>query len=155
ARGRRPCAARARLGARAGALGTRLRDRGGACRARVGEDIRERSPRLGGCAGEHPLTARRREARLRARGDRRARRHWPGDRLGASAVIETERLLLRRPRTEDAPGLLEAFADPEAMRFIGDGSTTDLAGAEQAVSRWLERWDAWQIGMCVIERRED
>jgi RimJ/RimL family protein N-acetyltransferase len=75
--------------------------------------------------------------------------------MGASGVIETERLLLRKPRTDDAPGLLEAFADPEAMRFIGDGSTTDLAGAEQAVARWLERWNAWGIGMFVIERSED
>jgi RimJ/RimL family protein N-acetyltransferase len=70
-------------------------------------------------------------------------------------VIETERLRLRLPRAEDAPGLLEAFADPEAMRYIGDGSTTDLAGAEEAVDRWLERWNAWGIGMFVIERAED
>ena len=40
--------------------------------------------------------------------------------MGAPALIETERLLLRQPRVEDAPGLLEAFADPEAMRFIDD-----------------------------------
>jgi RimJ/RimL family protein N-acetyltransferase len=71
------------------------------------------------------------------------------------AVIETERLLLRKPVSEDARQLLEAFADPEAMRHIGDGSTTDLAGAEQTVDRWLERWDTWQIGMFVIERTED
>ena len=70
-------------------------------------------------------------------------------------MIETERLLLRKPRAEDAPGLLEAFADPEAMRYIGDGSTTDLAGAEQAVERWLERWESWGIGMFVVERKED
>jgi RimJ/RimL family protein N-acetyltransferase len=70
-------------------------------------------------------------------------------------VIETERLLLRKPRVEDAAGLLEAFADPEAMRYIGDGSTTDLAGAEQAVERWLERWESWGIGMFVVERKED
>jgi RimJ/RimL family protein N-acetyltransferase len=70
-------------------------------------------------------------------------------------VIETERLLLRLPRIVDASGLLEAFADPEAMRYIGDGSTTDLAGAEEAVDRWLERWDAWGIGMFVVERAED
>ncbi len=70
-------------------------------------------------------------------------------------MIETERLLLRLPQVEDAPGLLEAFADPEAMRFIGDGSTTDLAGAEEAIGRWLQRWDAWEIGMFVVERRED
>jgi RimJ/RimL family protein N-acetyltransferase len=70
-------------------------------------------------------------------------------------VIETERLLLRLPRIVDASDLLEAFADPEAMRYIGDGSTTDLAGAEEAVGRWLERWDAWGIGMFVVERMED
>jgi RimJ/RimL family protein N-acetyltransferase len=70
-------------------------------------------------------------------------------------TLETERLLLRRPRADDAPGLLEAFADPDAMRYIGDGSTTDLAGAEQAVERWLERWEAWGIGMFVAERKED
>lgn len=70
-------------------------------------------------------------------------------------MIETDRLLLRLPRVEDAPGLLEAFADPEAMRFIGDGSTADLAGSEEAVARWLERWNAWGIGMFVVERRED
>ena len=70
-------------------------------------------------------------------------------------MIETERLLLRMPRAEDARGLLDAFADPEAMRFIGDGSTADLAGAGEAVERWLERWDAWGIGMFVVERTED
>lgn len=70
-------------------------------------------------------------------------------------MIETERLVLRQPRSGDATELLEAFADPEAMRFIGDGSTTDLAGVEEAVVRWLERWDAWDLGMFVIERAED
>jgi ribosomal-protein-alanine N-acetyltransferase len=70
-------------------------------------------------------------------------------------VIQTERLLLRKPQAEDAPGLLEAFADPEAMRYIGDGSTTDLAGAEQTVERWLERWKSWEMGMFVVERKED
>jgi RimJ/RimL family protein N-acetyltransferase len=70
-------------------------------------------------------------------------------------TIETGRLLLRKPRAEDAAGLLEAFADPEAMRYIGDGSTTDLVGAEEAVERWLERWKSWGIGMFVVERKED
>ena len=70
-------------------------------------------------------------------------------------MIETGRLVLRKPRAEDAPALLEAFADPEAMRYIGDGSTTDLAGAEEAVDRWLKRWDAWGVGMFVAERAED
>jgi RimJ/RimL family protein N-acetyltransferase len=70
-------------------------------------------------------------------------------------MIETERLLLRMPRAEDARGLLDAFADPEAMRYIGDGSTADLVGVGEAVERWLERWDAWDIGMFVVVRTED
>jgi RimJ/RimL family protein N-acetyltransferase len=70
-------------------------------------------------------------------------------------MIETERLILRLPKLADAPDLLEAFADPEAMRYIGDGSTADLVASEQAVGRWLERWDAWGMGMFVFERRED
>lgn len=70
-------------------------------------------------------------------------------------MLETERLLLRKPLPDDAPALLEAFADAEAMRYIGDGSTTDLAGAELAVERWLERWQNWGIGMFVVERKED
>ena len=72
-----------------------------------------------------------------------------------TAVIETECLLIRKPCAEDATGILEAFSDAEAMRYIGDGSTTDLAGAEQAVERWLERWDTWDIGMFVVERKDD
>ncbi len=70
-------------------------------------------------------------------------------------MLETERLLLRKPLPGDAPALLEAFADPESMRYIGDGSTNDLAGAERAVERWLERWQNWGIGMFVVERKED
>jgi [ribosomal protein S5]-alanine N-acetyltransferase len=70
-------------------------------------------------------------------------------------MIKTERLVLRLPTLADATGLLEAFGDPEAMRYIGDGSTTDLAGSEQAVGRWLERWDAWGIGMFIVVRSED
>jgi RimJ/RimL family protein N-acetyltransferase len=70
-------------------------------------------------------------------------------------MIETDRLVLRLPRIADAPGLLEAFADPEAMQYIGDGSTTDLVGSEQAVRRWLDRWDAWGLGMFVLERTLD
>ena len=70
-------------------------------------------------------------------------------------MIETERLLLRMPRPDDAPGLLEAFADPEAMRYIGNGSTRTLADAEAALARWLEQWQAWDVGRLVVERRDD
>jgi RimJ/RimL family protein N-acetyltransferase len=70
-------------------------------------------------------------------------------------LLETERLVLRRPRVEDAEALLELFGDAETMRYIGDGRTTDLDGARRALRRWLERWDESGIGQFVVERRED
>jgi RimJ/RimL family protein N-acetyltransferase len=68
---------------------------------------------------------------------------------------ETERLVLRKPRLADAEALLEIVGDAETMRYIGDGSTTDLEGARRALGRWLERWEESGIGQFVAERRED
>jgi RimJ/RimL family protein N-acetyltransferase len=70
-------------------------------------------------------------------------------------LITSERLLLRKPRTDDAEALVEMFADPETMRYIGDGRTSDLEGARRALRRWLERWEESGIGQFVAERRED
>jgi RimJ/RimL family protein N-acetyltransferase len=66
-------------------------------------------------------------------------------------LIKTERLVLRKPRLEDAEALLTAYSDPETMRYIGDGSTTDLAGMCAAIEKWLARWEANGIGFFVIE----
>ncbi len=70
-------------------------------------------------------------------------------------IVETERLVLRKPRLEDAHDLVEAYSDAETMRYIGDGATKDLAGTEDAIRRWLQRWDEWEIGFFVLERKED
>jgi RimJ/RimL family protein N-acetyltransferase len=70
-------------------------------------------------------------------------------------VIETERLILRKPRAEDAADLAGAYADPEVVRFIGDGSTATLAEVEAGIEQWLERWETWGMSLCSLERRED
>jgi RimJ/RimL family protein N-acetyltransferase len=70
-------------------------------------------------------------------------------------VIETERLLLRKPRAEDADDLVAAYSDAETMRYIGDGSTATLADVEAVIPRWLDRWDDWGIGFFALERTED
>ncbi|HEX5247266.1 MAG TPA: GNAT family N-acetyltransferase [Gaiellaceae bacterium] len=70
-------------------------------------------------------------------------------------MIETDRLLLRKPRLEDAEALVEVIGDPETMRYIGDGSTGDLAAAELAIEKWLVRWEESGIGQFVVERRTD
>jgi ribosomal-protein-alanine N-acetyltransferase len=66
--------------------------------------------------------------------------------------LETERLLLRRPRPEDAAAFAGMYADPEVMEFIGGvAETIDM---EFVVGRWLERWDANGFGPLVVARRE-
>jgi RimJ/RimL family protein N-acetyltransferase len=70
-------------------------------------------------------------------------------------VIETDRLLLRLPRLEDAPDLLAAFADPEVVRYLGDGTTSTLAEVEEGVAEWLDRWERWGVAFCSLERRDD
>ena len=70
-------------------------------------------------------------------------------------MIETERLVLRKPRLEDAADLAVAYADPEVVRYIGDGTTATLAEVEEGIAQWLERWDSWGLSLCSLERRED
>ena len=70
-------------------------------------------------------------------------------------TIETERLLLRKPRLADAADLAVAYADPETVRYIGDGSTATLEQVEQGIAFWLERWEANGVGLFSMERRED
>jgi RimJ/RimL family protein N-acetyltransferase len=70
-------------------------------------------------------------------------------------VIETERLILRKPRADDAADLAVAYADPEVVRFMGDGGTATLAEVEAGIERWLERWESWGLSLCSLERRDD
>jgi RimJ/RimL family protein N-acetyltransferase len=70
-------------------------------------------------------------------------------------VIETERLLLRKPRLEDAGAALALITDPVAMEFIGGVHPDAASDPEFVVRRWLGRWDANGCGPFSIVRRED
>ena len=59
--------------------------------------------------------------------------------------IQTERLLLRKPRLEDADDLLAYVGDPDVMRWIG-GETGNRETTAATIERWLERWEADDIG---------
>ena len=62
-------------------------------------------------------------------------------------MIETERLLLRRPTEDDLPGLIEVHAHPDVERFMG-------AWGDLEARSWLERvdrcWDAHGYGRLVV-----
>jgi RimJ/RimL family protein N-acetyltransferase len=70
-------------------------------------------------------------------------------------MIATGRLLIRRPRLEDAADLAVAYGDTETVRYIGDGSTSTRKEVERGIERWLEAWEANGLGLCSLERRED
>jgi RimJ/RimL family protein N-acetyltransferase len=70
-------------------------------------------------------------------------------------MIETERLLLRKPRLADAKALQQAYGDPEVMEYIGHGETRDLEQTREWIKRQQARWKADGFGSLVIERKED
>jgi ribosomal-protein-alanine N-acetyltransferase len=70
-------------------------------------------------------------------------------------VIETERLLLRKPVLEDARPALDLTTDPVAMEFLGGVHPNAATDPEFVVHRWLERWDGNGCGPFSVVRRED
>jgi RimJ/RimL family protein N-acetyltransferase len=68
--------------------------------------------------------------------------------------LETPRLLLRRWRADDVAAMAAINADPEVMRWIGDGSTTDEQRTRAGIE-WCEKeWDRHGFGLFAVEVRE-
>ncbi|MFD9357039.1 GNAT family N-acetyltransferase [Streptomyces sp. NPDC060031] len=65
--------------------------------------------------------------------------------------IRTPRLLLRRWTDDDLVPLSEINADPEVMRWIGDGSTLDLDQTAEQIERWEDEWDDEGFGLFAVE----
>ncbi|MEU7135038.1 GNAT family N-acetyltransferase [Streptomyces sp. NPDC046261] len=65
--------------------------------------------------------------------------------------IHTPRLLLRRWHDDDLAPLADINADPQVMRWIGDGSTLGLDRTAEAVERWEEEWDEEGFGIFAVE----
>ncbi|MET9958418.1 GNAT family N-acetyltransferase [Streptomyces sp. NPDC006326] len=65
--------------------------------------------------------------------------------------IRTPRLLLRRWTDDDVVPLSEINADPEVMRWIGDGSTLDPEQTADEIERWEEEWDEEGFGVFAVE----
>jgi RimJ/RimL family protein N-acetyltransferase len=68
--------------------------------------------------------------------------------------IETEKLLLRRWLEEDLEPYARLCADPEVMRFIGNGSTLNREQSGEQVSRFVRHWDERGFGLWALEEKE-
>jgi len=75
--------------------------------------------------------------------------------VAALRTLETARLLLRPPESDDVEPLAPMYADPEVMRYLGDGQTLTRAQTERSVQRMIEGWQADGLGLFTVVRRED
>jgi RimJ/RimL family protein N-acetyltransferase len=67
--------------------------------------------------------------------------------------LETERLVLREPRAEDAQAFFPHWQDAEAVQYVGGVKTPEQV--EQMVERMLRHWEWYDLGEFTVERRED
>ncbi|HSC49199.1 MAG TPA: GNAT family N-acetyltransferase [Gaiellaceae bacterium] len=67
--------------------------------------------------------------------------------------LETERLVLRRPRLEDAAAFYPHWQDPEAVEYVG--GVKSRAEVDEMVERLLRHWEWYGLGEFTVERRED
>lgn len=74
-----------------------------------------------------------------------------------STVAETERLVIRPWRTEEAPRLLDILSRVEVAKWLGDGEPElmrDLDEARARIERYHERCDVPPRGFWAVEVRD-
>jgi RimJ/RimL family protein N-acetyltransferase len=69
----------------------------------------------------------------------------------AMLIIDTERLILRRWKQEDHAPFAAMCADPNVMRYIGNGSTRTAEQASRAIERFENEWDEMGFGLFAVE----
>ena len=68
-------------------------------------------------------------------------------------LFETERLRCRRWLRDDLDALFAVYADPEAMRWVGDGQPITRAGCAQWLEVTLGNYARRGYGMFALEER--
>jgi RimJ/RimL family protein N-acetyltransferase len=64
-------------------------------------------------------------------------------------VIETERLLLRKPTAADVEDPPAFLSDPRVMDFLG--GVGDPATLHVVVRRWVDEWETYPAGKLIVE----
>ena len=70
-------------------------------------------------------------------------------------TLRTERLVLRAWRPQDAGPFAALNADPEVMRFIGDGVPLGRAASDGLVLLICEHWQARGFGLWAVSLADD
>jgi RimJ/RimL family protein N-acetyltransferase len=76
--------------------------------------------------------------------------------VAAPAMIETDRLLLRRPLAGDAASILARYgADPAVTRFLGWPAHQSIADARKFLAFCRAEWSHRGVGPYLIHNRDD
>jgi RimJ/RimL family protein N-acetyltransferase len=70
-------------------------------------------------------------------------------------TLETPRLLLRRWKGRDLKAHAQMSADPEVMRYIGDGRVLDQGQSWREIAMHIGHWALRGYGQWALERKED
>jgi ribosomal-protein-alanine N-acetyltransferase len=74
----------------------------------------------------------------------------------APETLETERLVIRRPRAEDAGEIFRRYAsDPECTRYLSFPRHREIAHTESFLTISDTEWARWPAGPYLIVSRED
>ncbi len=68
-------------------------------------------------------------------------------------MLTTSRLILRRWRDDDIEPMAAINADPEVMRWIGDGTVRDLEQTRSGIAAVERQWEASGYGLFAITER--
>jgi RimJ/RimL family protein N-acetyltransferase len=68
-------------------------------------------------------------------------------------TLETGRLLLRQFRQSDFDALAALSADPEVMRYLGDGKPRTRAETWLAMASYLGHWELRGYGLWAVEEK--
>lgn len=69
--------------------------------------------------------------------------------------IQTQRLLLRRWNSDDLAPYSNICADPEVMKWIGNGDVRSTAECADAISDFEIFWEKHGFGLFAVERLSD
>src|SRR5271168_1748088 len=69
-------------------------------------------------------------------------------------TLASERVLLRMFRESDLDAYAEMCADPEVMRYLGDGATLTRAESWRNMAVVLGHWQLRGFGLWAVEERE-
>jgi ribosomal-protein-alanine N-acetyltransferase len=70
-------------------------------------------------------------------------------------VLETDRLILRPICDADFDDLCALYADPEVMRYLGNGLPRTREETAERLRVMLEHWDKYPFGMWTVRDRHD